>query len=85
MAKNCKENGQLVFLVGLIGDTGSRIFGARDAREVVRKWCEFQPDEFWDNNNTAEVETRLANTRTGDAKMWHIDATQPPAWIIERK
>lgn len=81
MAKQQKEQ---VFFVGLVGDAGSRIFGARNAREAIRKWCQFQPDEFWDNNNTARVETRLANTDAKDSKTWRIDATQPPAWIIER-
>jgi hypothetical protein len=30
------------------------------------------------------VETRLSTRGSEDAKTWHIDATQPPAWIIER-
>jgi hypothetical protein len=63
-----KQQKEQVFFVGFVGDTKSQIFGARDAREAVRKWCEFQSRQFWDDNNTAEVETMPI--RLTDKETW---------------
>jgi hypothetical protein len=68
-------------------------FRAREEREAVREWCKEQDrGEFWRFNSTAIVETLYGGMNThhpsrpfGLPKKWHVDASQPPAWIIERE
>lgn len=72
-------------------DEGSWVC-AREEREAVREWCKDRDrEDFWRYNNTAVVQTLYGGLDThhpdrpfGLAKRWHVDASQPPAWIIDR-
>lgn len=80
------------FLVSLVESGESRWVKARGEREAVRKWCEdYDRQEFWQYNDTAVIETVYGGLGThppdrpcAPAKKWHVDASQPPAWITER-
>jgi hypothetical protein len=92
-----KSNGKAVqqpawFRVGAEESEEGRWVRARDEREAVRRWCQDpNQQDFWQYNNTAVVETiygghqdHIPSRPCGLPKKWHIDASQPPAWIIER-
>jgi hypothetical protein len=62
---------------------------ACDAKSAVRQYCEGLPWSFWDNTDTLEVCTRTHSLGPRGLvqeapSWWHVDASRPPAWIIER-
>ena len=80
------------FRVGTEESEEGQWIRAAEAHEAVREWCKGRDREgFWQYVSTAVVETlyggmddHYPDRPWGLAKKWHVDASQPPAWIIER-
>ena len=82
MPKRTKNTGkaQRVFRVGTVLEERSVV--AADAQGAVRQFCLGLPCAYWTYRHDVRVWTR----GDGDEQpsYWNVDASHPPAWLIER-
>lgn len=84
VSKNRQTAKYQYYVVGRIGEDEGRRFEAREPREAVRVWCEAQSDEFWRGYVAPIcVWTDDYHKIWSNFKRWIVDASQPPAWIIQ--
>lgn len=82
MSKHTRKAGgeQLLFRVGT--QLEEHTTRAPDARGAVRQFCAALPDEYWYHRHDLRVWTRVEGS--DQPIYWSVDASHPPAWLIER-
>jgi len=78
-----------LYFVGVDEEGDRETIRAYDAKSAVRQYCAGLPWDFWNDTSTLEVYTRTHSVGPRGLEQeapvwWHVDASQPPAWIIER-